>query len=483
MQYKKHFSQQPADWVLYDVMVDAYGNGDFASIDEALNAAPDNDSHYVIYIRNGIYQERLDITRANVHLIGEHRDNTVILGSCANGLIRLDGKIPGTYGSRIVNVDACGFSATSLTIKNGFDYAANFTKADSDPSKIVHTQAVALLIGENGDKAEFKDVKLDSYHDTLYVSAGRSYFERCQIMGTVDFIFGGGTALFYHCDIISRYRVGSLPDEVMGIIAAPCTPISQQFGLVFDHCRLTKESQVPAASYALARPWHPTTQFDDVFYADPDAVGHCAYLNCEFDDHIAQWENMSGRDINGNIQWFKAEQSRFFETCNQQYGMQRQALTAHRLDFEQVSKYTHHDILNQWQPHLCFAPQLSVELQVCQPLMQFPLQLTFLDRLGQRVTFSSDQFGYACVPVHTLTLPIIVEAHDIHQDITIHTILANIPTQASPVELSLVTEVLTQQLVAQEFTKLKTLTHAPYIAKSVWDEVYHRTYVALRELT
>lgn len=57
--------------------------------------------------------------------------------------------------------------------------------------------AVALLIGEHdGDKAEFKNVQLESYHDTLYVSAGRRYFERCQIMGTVDFIFGGGTELF-----------------------------------------------------------------------------------------------------------------------------------------------------------------------------------------------------------------------------------------------------------------------------------------------
>lgn len=351
MLYKKHFYQPPTEWGTDYVVVDAQGNGDFTTIGEALNAAPDNDSHYVIYIRNSIYEERLHITRPNVHLVGEDRDNTVILGICANGLIRRDGKIPGTYGSRIVNVDACGFSAASLTIKNGFDYTANYNKADSDPSKIIHTQAVALLIGEHGDKAEFKNVKLESYHDTLYVSAGRSYFERCQITGTVDFIFGGGTALFYHCDIIARYRVGSQPDEVMGIIAAPCTQISQRFGLVFDHCRLTKEAQVPAASYALGRPWHPTTQFEDGFYADPNAIGHCAYLNCEFDDHIAQWENMSGRDIHGNIQWFKAEQSRFFEAHNQQYKRQRQALSLHLLDSDQVIQYTHDEILSQWQPH------------------------------------------------------------------------------------------------------------------------------------
>lgn len=56
-----------------------------------------------------LYEESLHITRSHVHLVSEERDTTVILGTCANRLIRRDGKIPGMYGSRIVNVYAFGF--------------------------------------------------------------------------------------------------------------------------------------------------------------------------------------------------------------------------------------------------------------------------------------------------------------------------------------------------------------------------------------
>ncbi|MEI8635093.1 pectinesterase family protein [Vibrio sp. PP-XX7] len=56
-------------------------------------------------------------------------------------------------------------------------------KSDEDPTKLKHTQAVALLVSHYGDRAQFKDVRLVSYHDTLYLYAGRSYFEKCRDYG------------------------------------------------------------------------------------------------------------------------------------------------------------------------------------------------------------------------------------------------------------------------------------------------------------
>ena len=482
MPYQKHFAQPPADWALYDVVVDTQGNGDFSTICDALNAAPHDDSHYVIYLRSGTYTERLNITRPNVHILGEGQETTTIVGTCANGMLPHDGKIPGTYGSRTVNVDASGFTATSLTIKNAFDYEANFAKPVNDPNKLTHTQAVALLIGKNGDKAEFKHVTLDSYHDTLYVSAGRSYFEQCKIMGTVDFIFGGGTALFCDCDIIARYRIGTTSDEPMGYVAAPCTSITKPFGLVFHHCRLTKEANVPANSYALGRPWHPTTQFDDGFYADPNAIGHCAYIDCEFDSHIAKWDKMSGRDIHGNPQWFTPQESRFFEVRCQQNNTHRQVDTPHKMSDQEVSKYTLSEIFDHWQPRLSCGQNLSITLQVHQPLMRFPVQFTVLDRVGHHARFWSDETGKVLASLSGLTLPLLIEACDHSQELTVHTLLAHQPKQGCNLELSLVTEVLVQQVLGGQVDNILIHSTPPIIAKSAWLQAHHQTFHALREL-
>ncbi|MDT9694187.1 hypothetical protein Q5762_38830, partial [Streptomyces sp. P9(2023)] len=86
----------------------------------------------------------------------------------------------------------------------------------------------------------------------------------------------------------------------------------QSFGLVFKDCRLKKETDVPAKSYALGRPWHPTTTFADGRYADPNAVGHAVFINCEMDDHIYGWDKMSGKDIDQQTIWFYPEDSRFW---------------------------------------------------------------------------------------------------------------------------------------------------------------------------
>ncbi len=473
-------SRSPFDWALYDVVVDSQGHGDFVTVGDALAAAPDDEHSYVIYIKNGIYQERLNITRAHVHLLGEHRDHTIILGICANGLIRQDGKIPGTYGSRTVNVDSRGFKASHLTIKNGFDYAANFAKHPDDPSKIAHTQAVALLIGAHGDCAEFHDVVLDSYHDTLYVSAGRSYFERCTIFGTVDFIFGGGTALFRDCDIVARYRIGTSADEPMGFISAPCTHISQTYGLIFERCRLTKEPQVPKRSYALGRPWHPTTEFADGAYADPNAIGQCLFSHCQFDDHIADWEKMAGKDVHGQTQWFTPEQARFYEWQNWQTQIPRSAKAPYQISAEQVSEYTLDNIFVDWRPDFAHAKHRHLEVKVRHPLLQLPLRIELTDRFGQRVVTQS-QSQVTQIEIQQLQPPILISAQDPSQSLILHALWINHAQHTSSVSVNLLSDLVIRQLLGQEL--MSKFNHSALIvSKRAWHHAHKDTFHALREL-
>lgn len=109
----------------YDVIVSSDGDGDFRSVQQAIENAPQDDSEYVIFIRKGVYQESFEITRPNVVLIGEDRDQTIITASVANGMLDSSGRKFATFGSRTISVNAADFSATSLTIANGFDFPGN----------------------------------------------------------------------------------------------------------------------------------------------------------------------------------------------------------------------------------------------------------------------------------------------------------------------------------------------------------------------
>ncbi|MBY8090627.1 pectinesterase A [Vibrio fluvialis] len=303
----------------YDAVVALDGSGDFGAIQQAIDAVPYGKTPHIIFVRRGVYHERLTIRRPHLTLIGEGRDSTVIRAATANGMLDANGVRFSTAGSRTVYVDAPDFCAHALTIENSFDFRANQAKHEGDPSRIINTQAVALMVGRAADRAYFRDVALSSFQDTLYLRGGRSVFEHCHISGTVDFIFGQGIGLFKQCQILARRR-DDVAEGEWGYITAPSTPITQRFGLVFKACRLEKEPGVPVGSYALGRPWHPTTTFGDGRYADPNAIGHAAFLHCQMGDHIYGWDKMSGRDIRQQLIWFHPQDSRFWEYANQGCG-------------------------------------------------------------------------------------------------------------------------------------------------------------------
>lgn len=96
----------------------------------------------------------------------------------------------------------------------------------------------------------------------------RQRYVACTIEGTVDFIFGCGTALFDRC------RIHSLVDaRDVGYVAAPSHEKREEEGMRFRDCRFTCEDGVTPGSIYLARPWRD--------------FGLCRFENCEYGDHIA----------------------------------------------------------------------------------------------------------------------------------------------------------------------------------------------------
>jgi polygalacturonase len=232
----------PIDKTLY---VAADGTGDFFSIQQAVNAAPNDGA--TIRIARGTYREFVSIDKPNMRLIGSGNDpsRTVIVFD------RSAGTSGGTLHSATVNVTGDSFIAENLTIQN--DWNA------THPQLPAGSQALALLV--TGDKAVFRNVRLLGNQDTLYAGSrncspdgepctpARQYFAQCFIAGNVDFIFGDGKAVFDRCEIHSTEHNG-------GFITAQAKHYpAEDSGFVFTHCRLTADPDVTGVY--LGRPWRP----------------------------------------------------------------------------------------------------------------------------------------------------------------------------------------------------------------------------------
>jgi pectinesterase len=118
---------------------------------------------------------------------------------------------------------------------------------------------------------------LELEHDTLYTHSGTQYFRDCFIQGTVDYIFGGATAVFENC---TTYTV-----EGGTAITAPSTEESVPYGIVFLGGETTASAGVSSGSQALGRNWRP--------------YGATAYIRTELGDHISDvgWVPMGDNSL------------------------------------------------------------------------------------------------------------------------------------------------------------------------------------------
>ncbi len=336
----------------YDAVVNSDpAKAGFHSLQAAIDAAPENaPKPYRIYIAQGIYREKLRLQKNNIQLMGAGRHKTHLIYDDYAGKTAGSGKTLTTPGSATLTITGSDIRIEHLNIENSFDFLANDALANDDPKKIVGSQAVALFIDGAADRILVRDVVLLGYQDTLFANAGRSWFDKVLVAGNVDFIFGKGNALFTDSEIKSLSR--AKPGNPLGYITAPSTQIASEFGLTFINCRLTRDLAVADNTVPLGRPWHPTTQFNDGRYADPNAIGKTVFINSWMDAHITRdgWFSMSGSTKEGGRKAFLPEDSRFFEYGSKGPGAagtdKRRQLTA-----EEVKSYTIKSILGDWQPH------------------------------------------------------------------------------------------------------------------------------------
>lgn len=316
-------SAPPAGMARYSVRGDCHGAARCnATIQDALDAAERDqpDGWVLVDVGPGEYHEKVTLKRAKTRLHGAGTARTFLrFDAVAETAGHYHRDKWGTAGSATLTIDADQVVVEGLTIENTFDFLANDALPDGDPRKIGNSQALAMLVDKHSDRVLVQDSALLGYQDTLFADGRRVLVRRSLIAGNVDFIFGGGQVLVMDSTVRTRPRAAAFKaGEAQSIIAAPSTPSSQPMGIVIYRSRLTREPGVPDGAVALARPWHPTRNFPDGRYADPDAVGQASFIDCHMDAHILpeHWTSMPGtaRDGSKTHVFTPQQDARFFES-------------------------------------------------------------------------------------------------------------------------------------------------------------------------
>ncbi|MBE6003039.1 MAG: pectin methylesterase [Lachnospiraceae bacterium] len=320
------------------IIVSKSNDGDYNTIQEAVDHAAEGDT---IYIKEGIYHERVTVTTPSLTILGSNTDFRPAKAlypddeSCINTYLESDktiisfglyAKMPsedigklGTFRTYTMFIDAPGVCLKNITVENS---------AGAGPEI---GQAIALYA--EGDDLKFENVRLLGWQDTLFTGPlppkeiekngfigpkqfakrtnGVQYYNNCYIEGDIDFIFGSATAYFDDCVIFQKDRAGLLerkyrnsgPEVLNSILAedearehrsyatAASTPEVQEYGYIFRNCRFL--SDCPKESCYLGRPWRN--------YA------HVAVLNCFLGPQIKPegFHNWNKTDAESTVRFFE----------------------------------------------------------------------------------------------------------------------------------------------------------------------------------
>ncbi|GGO04032.1 pectinesterase family protein [Saccharibacillus kuerlensis] len=257
---------------------------DYATIREAVEEVERRSPQLpeTIYILSGTYREQIVIYRSKLSIIGIGRVEIVM-----NRYAREkggDGEEIGTFATPTLFLGGSDLLVENLTVMNTAGQGESVG------------QAVALTA--YCDRAVFRSCTFSGHQDTLFTGPlppspkqraafggvevrehheqYRQLYLNCRIEGTVDYIFGGASAYFEHCELHSMVRTG---EQQTGYVTAASTPEEQPFGYVFRSCVLTAAPGVPPASVYLGRPWR--------------GYAKTVFADCRMGSHIhpAGWHN------------------------------------------------------------------------------------------------------------------------------------------------------------------------------------------------
>jgi PelA/Pel-15E family pectate lyase len=205
------------------IVVDIAGRGDFTSIQDAINSLPDNaSSPRVIFIRKGVYKEKIFIEKNFISLVGEDKANTQLMISLARDVWRCEN--PDDWGVATINLKGNDIVLENLSITNNFGFD-NINNKEG-----IHIDCTADSLNH------YKTVKRDGHQmalrsfgttrlivrncilrafggDTVSpwnTDNGMFYFKDCLMEGGVDFYCPRGWAYAENCEFVAHGNTAAI---------------------------------------------------------------------------------------------------------------------------------------------------------------------------------------------------------------------------------------------------------------------------------
>lgn len=202
------------------IVVDINGNGDFKSIQAAINSLTDSSATpRFIFIKNGTYDEKIYIQKHNIVLEGEDRDKTIITQDIARDEWRCNHK--DDWGVATLNLDGNDITLKNLTIANDYGFNHKEPRTVVCASDTVSHQKVITNSGHQMALRSMRGTRLKAINCRFRAYAGDTvspwnlvdgmfYFKDCLMEGGVDFYCPRGYAWAENCRFFANTGPASI---------------------------------------------------------------------------------------------------------------------------------------------------------------------------------------------------------------------------------------------------------------------------------
>lgn len=203
------------------IIVDINGKGTFKSIQGAINSLSDSaGAGRVIFIKNGVYNEKLFITKNHIVLKGESEKGTIITQDIARDVWRCQNHTD-DWGVATLNLRGNDITLKNLSVINGYgfhhtkDTIINCQTGGHTATKTVNPTGHQMAL------RTFQTTRLKVLNCTFRALGGDTvspwntfngmfYFKDCTMEGGVDFYCPRGWAYAEHCKFICHNKEAAI---------------------------------------------------------------------------------------------------------------------------------------------------------------------------------------------------------------------------------------------------------------------------------